>query len=827
MGESASDTGKPQDLYTWAQPGFWRFIFVSTWWFNPLLGQAPASAAVRAGEGLEVTLVHTWPWPPWVTLLVLIVAAAYVLLVYFREPGDVGRRTRLMLAGLRLGLIALVIVMMYGWMRNRHRTDLPDLVLVVDDSRSMEFADRYGDSRLMQRLRKRLDTVGLEEPSRINLAKSLLLKPGAGWLDRLREKYNLKLYFLATTARIQGLSADAIEKRVAAVEATQQSSRLGDGLQSILEAQRGRPTAAVVVLSDGVTTEGKSISEVANYARRKHIPLFLLGVGDERPPRDLRLSDLLVDEVVFLGDVVNFDFKLAGSGFATETVSVRLKRKGQDRVLAQRQVELDGDGTSASVRLALRATEQGDFEYVVEVEPLRNETNLSNNRLSQMVSVRDETIRVLYVQEYPSLEFRFLKTLLERQVKLGSKENVIQLTTVLQEADQGYTDLDETAMRVFPVSRDELFAYDVVIFGDVNPAYMSRPVLENLNAFVAERGGGVVFIAGPRHTPLAYRNTPLETLMPIELSTVHLPDEAALIDDSFSVTPTRLGKVSPQLQLAATPAESLDVWSKLPAIRWLLTAPDTRVAARVLVGTDPALPGGPRSVVIMQLVGAGRVIFHATDESYLWSRVDGSDQYYQRYWLQTIRYLSRAKLLGANRTVEVVPDRSQYYRGESVPLQVRFYDERMAPVADDGVVLLLERQQGRRQRINLQRDAVRRGVFGGTASNLTEGTYRVWVVVPRLDGKPPTWRFTVVPPPGEQAKLMMDAADLKQAAQTSEGKFYTLGSADRLLADLPQGRQVRIESLPPSPVWNSPWLAGLFVILLVTEWLGRKRVGWL
>jgi hypothetical protein len=247
----------------------------------------------------------------------------------------------------------------------------------------------------------------------------------------------------------------------------------------------------------------------------------------------------------------------------------------------------------------------------------------------------------------------------------------------------------------------------------------------------------------------------------------------------------------------------------------------------VLVETTAASIDVPRPVVVMQLVGAGRVIFHATDESYMWSRVGGSDQYYERYWLQTIRYLSRTKLLGSNRSIEVVPDRSQYYRGETVPLQVRFYDERMAPVEDDGVAVLLERQQGRRQRIKLRRDSVRRGVFEGTVRNLAEGSYRVWVVVPRIDGKPPTWQFNVVPPPGEQAKLMMDAEDLRQAAQTSDGEFYTLATADRLIRDLPRGRQVRIESLPSTPVWNSPLLAGLFVILLIVEWLWRKRLGWL
>ncbi len=796
-------------------------------WMRNLWSGIFGTPSPRAGEGLEESLVHSWPWPPWLTLLLLIVAGVFFVGLYLREPGQVPRSTRLSLAAIRLSLFALVVMMMYGWMRDRFRTDLPDLVIVVDDSQSMEFADQYEDGRLNARLLERLQGAQLEGASRINLVKSLLLSPGAGWLEQLRDKYNVKCYLLGSTARVQSGASGSLEEKLRVAQADQPTSRLGDGLQNILEAQRGRPTAALVLLSDGVTTEGKSISEVAHYARRKGIPLFLLGVGDQRPPRDLRLSDLLVDEVVFLGDLVNFDFKLAGIGFPKEQVVVRLKLAGSDQLLAQQQFELTGDGAPQNVRLSYRPGEVGDFQCVVEVQPLENESNLSNNELSQTVQVRDETIRVLYVQEYPSLEFRYLKTLLERGLKLGGKGKAVQLTTVLQEADQGYVELDETAQRVFPVGRDELFAYDVVIFGDVNPSYMSRPVLENLAAFVTQRGGGVVFLAGPRHTPLAYRDSPLEDLFPMDLNTTQLPDESRLTEDSYSVGLSRLGLVSPQLQLADTPAENLAAWKELPPLRWLLRMPDMRLAARVLVETQGGEQDGPLPVVSMQLAGAGRVVFHATDESYLWSRLHGSDQYYERYWLQTIRYLSRAKLLGANKTVELIPDQSQYYRGETVPLQVRFFDDRMAPVADDGVVVLLEQQQGRRQRIKLLRDTTRRGLFESAVNNLAEGSYRAWIVVPTVDGQPPTWQFAVVPPPGEHARLVMDAADLQQAAKTSAGNFYTLHSAHSLLDDLPPGRQVRIESLPPSPIWNSPLLAALFLLLLVAEWLWRKRLGWL
>ena len=116
-------------------------------------------------------------------------------------------------------------------------------------------------------------------------------------------------------------------------------------------------------------------------------------------------------------------------------------------------------------------------------------------------------------------------------------------------------------------------------------------------------------------------------------------------------------------------------------------------------------------------------------------------------------------------------------------------------------------------------------VSGGWRSG--SDNFRPWMAAPLLDGSAPSRRFSVVPPPGEQARLEMDAVDLRSAAQESDGKFYTVETAHRLIGDLPRGRQVRIEALPATPIWNSPWLAGLLVALLLMEWLLRKRLGWM
>ena len=54
-----------------------------------------------------------------------------------------------------------------------------------------------------------------------------------------------------------------------------------------------------------------------------------------------------------------------------------------------------------------------------------------------------------------------------------------------------------------------------------------------------------------------------------------------------------------------------------------------------------------------------------------------------------------------------------------------------------------------------------------------------------------------------------------------------MADAGRLLDELPPGRQVPIESLPPQVLWNQWWLLLTFLGLLVAEWILRKRKGML
>jgi hypothetical protein len=278
------------------------------------------------------------------------------------------------------------------------------------------------------------------------------------------------------------------------------------------------------------------------------------------------------------------------------------------------------------------------------------------------------------------------------------------------------------------------------------------------------------------------------------------------------------------MQLGDSPEETQAIWRRLPPLYWLLEAPRTKMGVRVLA--EASLPVGPDGrrlpVICLQYVGAGKVLFHATDETWRW-RWRAGDRFFARYWVQTIRYLCRAKLSEGNQAVTLSADRRHYARGEPVWLRANFADERLAPPEDDGVAVVVEQAGQKTQRIQLHRTAAGRSGFEGVLSRLEPGSYHAWIATPTIEGGAPAVDFNVAPPAGEFSRVRMDAAEMRQAARQTGGQFYTFETADQLAGDLPPGRQVPLESLPPRPLWNRWPVLALFLTLLVGEWILRKR----
>ncbi|MGD0900431.1 MAG: vWA domain-containing protein, partial [Thermoguttaceae bacterium] len=517
-------------------------------WLERWLGLAPS-----AGEGTAWRLEIHWPWPSWVTLLAAAAAATLVVAIYLREGRQASRRWRLMLAAMRLGLVALVLSMIAEVELLLDRTGLPTVAVLIDDTRSVTTVDSYPEG-LRRALAERLRRAELphgRDLSRWNLARTLLAENHGALLEELAEDYKLRFYFLTGVRASRRADVPGIVEELRSAEPLGDSTRLGAAVRSVLDEFRGTTPAAIVLVTDGINTEGPSLAETAAYARRRGVPLYFVGLGSDQPVRDLRLSDLRVEDVVFVDDVVDFHFRLTGAGFAGKKVGLVLRKDDRPEVLARVEAAVGPDGQAQEVQLLYRPTQVGRFRYTIDIERPEGGLETPHAPLSRSIQVRQAKIRVLLAQACPSFEYRFLRNMLLR-------DKTIELHTVLQDADVEYAEEDKAALRGFPVRRDELFSYDVVILGDASPALLGGPILQALADFVDQpgKGGALVLVAGPQFMPRAYRDTPLGAILPFDPATVRYPDPTKPLVDGFVVQPTELGLASPPMQLGDTPEES-------------------------------------------------------------------------------------------------------------------------------------------------------------------------------------------------------------------------------------------------------------------------------
>jgi hypothetical protein len=613
------------------------------------------------------------------------------------------------------------------------------------------------------------------------------------------------------------------------------------------------------MLTDGVTTKDETLGQVAEYAGQRGVPLFFVGIGDDHEVRDLKLHDLQVEDTVYVHDRVMFEARLTGRGYKDMTVKVALKlrqKDGKEKVLKRQDVRIDKRGNPVKVQFSDQPDTPGERLYIVEVEmprvgPEEKPPNPADLRLQRNVFVQDtKLIKVLYVESTPRYEFRFIKTLLERESPDKKKNKSIELKVLLTDADEGFPAQDATALPAFPATKEELDAYDVVILGDVDPR--SRKIgdagLRRLAEFVSKRGGGLLMIAGTQFSPHAYRGTAVAEVLPIESSGL-APIEPEDRPDGYRPELTPVGRRHPIFRFTPDDGDNLVIWQRLAPMYWWSEGYRTKPLAEVLavhprVKADAKALGGQQGhpLVAQHFVGAGRCMFFGFEETWRW-RFREDEFHFNQFWLRTVRYLSRSRI---SRTTLRLDRQAPYRVGEPIKVTVQFPDNSLVPgLRPDGkgpdkidVKVMVEHKpapgpdgEGETEIQTLQLAKVEGSwaTYEGILVRTREGKYKFSLTNPDVSkqqpsGEKPNAEAIVIQPPGELDRLRMNIEELKQAAEATDGQFYTLASADRVLDDLPAGVRVDVSTpRPPEPLWNHLVLFLLVLGLLASEWVLRKR----
>ncbi len=744
--------------------------------------------------------------------------AIVIVLLYRRDAARLSRWKRACLTALRLSAAALLLVMLSRLSLRVDQTRLPTVAVLIDVSRSMGVQDTYPDPGQAQTARQLSRSDGKSSPTRLEIARGLLSSRNHEFLSRLRRSHQVKLYSFDEHAHPLATRSQSSEQDTAALleqlAPEGRETAVGTAVRDVLEEFRGSSLSAIL-LTDGITTtrDDARLSQAASDAQAAGVPLYTVGIGSDSPARDLELFDLLAPDSVYLGDPATLTFRRRSYGLAGKEVTVRLTTEQSDTPLAQRTLVLGADGVGESTELTFVPEQAGDYLLTVSIAPLPGEFSTSNNRLTHRLIVREDQFRVLYVEGPPRWEYRALKPVLER-------DHTVNLKTFLQTADLEFADEDRTALRAFPATFDELAEYDVIVWGDVDLDALPPSVPEMLQRYVAETGGGLVFIAGPAHTPLTFAGTPLETLLPVSLIGASDSTEFEQETRGFRLQRTEAGSAWSFMRLAGDAEQDARIWNQFPPeIQWFVATPERKPAAQVLaVHPYAQTAAGRLSLIVLQRYGRGQVLYHGFEQSWTWrKRVE--DRYFGRYWSQAVRALARSRSPGSDATAELTTDRRIYEPGDAVRVRLRRTD---TGTDFTPATVTVESMAGRRQSATLSARPGYERVQEAVFRDLPLGDYRAFLSDP-TGGPTLATTFRIEAAERELRERKIDRLELERAARISHGEFVMFDAAASLPDRIPRGKPVRLTESRPLPLWSRPEIVALLVALLSLEWVLRKR----
>jgi hypothetical protein len=442
-----------------------------------------------------------------------------------------------------------------------------------------------------------------------------------------------------------------------------------------------------------------------------------------------------------------------------------------------------------------------------------------------------------------------VKVLLERESERSVGGKGVEIKVVLLNASKGWDTTDRAAYQVDKAgaqtgmpTREELFGFDVIILGDVDPRQFKQAtgVLQNIADFVKVKGGGLLFLSGEHGTPAAFADTPLADVLPVipDAAAPRTPEDAA-ITESFRPKITPAGRQHPLFRFSPDDGEAANIWNRLQPLYWYAKG-YRRKPNTVVLATHPDRPaeggaaGELHPLVVQTFAGAGPVLFLGFDDTWRW-RYRNDEEHFDRFWIQAVRVLAQSRV----RRVELlVSPKGEFRRDEKMTVIVRFPVEAPGPAAGQPVRVGLIRgplpnsdgtpRAGPREASSLTLSRVPGpGVqYQTTLTHTPEGEYRFTLTDPESPPgiSPPTAVARVLPPLGERDHVELNKSDLISAANLSSGGFYTLADADRVFDDLKNMERVPLNKpCPPIELWNSPAVYLLIVLLLSAEWMLRKR----
>ena len=813
------------------------------------VGRRPTRPAARApialavgGPGIVVAILWMNRWHAAPLVIIGAMLLLWVMHSYHRTTAPIGRLLRAALVAMRMVIIVLLLAFMFNptLYSIEHKTINSALVVLYDTSKSMGIADAGGDGKA-----RRIEAV-------------------RGAVGKVSEKlkslhgYDLEQFSFDDRGGDQWVTPVQDPAEALKAPLTLDTTAIGKSIDSACREVGAQRIAGVIVFTDGAdnAAAGETLKIVEDLAhRRVPVPVWPVAVGSDKPPTDRPVAAIkemsLSDHKLPVFDVLAVHAVYELINLPNRPVRVELVfGQGDNAKVADSQVITAAEGKSSDlISLDLKVTPTTAGFHAVTVRVADDAAAEDGTKLAgpfaqrtDYVQVDDDKLNVLYVEGKHRDEAKFII-----QALGGSDLLRLNRQFILTNAA-----LDAGANTSWPKDEAEWKKYHVIILGDVKASVFSAAELKTIAAMVQDYGKGLMMIGGrDAFGQGGWPDTPVAKLMPFDLH-----QAAGQIAQPFKLEATPQGLAHPLMQLDDKPEANAKAWAEIPPIEGANRFPDSATIVRenpgaMVLARTPA----DQPIIVAGQSGKGRVLAMAMDTTWRWRfhlDVDKGVKWHNHFWRQAVTWLAnrdaaiwvrcdqpRYRLIerrtpqgGIERVVRdkisvtaCIVDRNGKPVGADAKPKLKLFRPGAATKPDSDppdpadVIDMASHFRGDLFQIDLPRPPTQ----GGEHTLVFEG---------EVDGRPvraeahflvETIDLELAPPGLANYEFLRQLASITKSAG---GQFYTINELDKLLERFKSAEYLDtydVENTRDLGKESRWWLLAALVVLLLAEWIIRKR----
>lgn len=712
----------------------------------------------------------------WLVLIFSVIIAVGLSFFYYKTTNpQLSRFWKSLLFALRsIGLSILLIILFEPVLSLiRGSIDDPRLAIVIDNSVSMSISDAKGN-------RKQDFLKVLEQ-----------LKP------ELESGNYPKFIFDVGFKRYEKYSSDSLK-------INGQLTDISKPIEWINQIAKDENIQSILIVTDGNYNTGKNpLYEVENYGK----PIYVIGIGDTNTPKDLSVSSIITNEIMYVNNPAPVNVNINISGYINGKTEVKLFDNSAE--IGRQELTIDPNRTFYSLSFEYKPTKEGMHKLTIKVGQLENELTIKNNSASEFINVLKNKRKYLVFAGSPSSDLSFFKNSV-------LKENGVEVKTfVNKNSNEFYEGIPNS---------QEIQSADIIVLIGFPIQATQASVMELIKSGL-ESGKPLFFIGSQNvdYSKLKY----LEDYLPFTTLSSRQQEFSAIAEF------TKQSANNPLLRLSGKENE-LTFWNQLPPIfrteTFIKAKPETEVLAMVKVNnvtlSEPMILTrqflNKKSIAV-----AGYGIYRWKLLGYAPEMAKGEKDkldLYDKFIQNSMKWLS----VEPNKKNVIVRSSKKFYSmGERIEFNAQVYDASMSPV--DNAIVNLTVTTGK-DKYELSLSPRGNGLFFGYLESLPENEYYfsgdAFLNSTKLGSD--NGRFSVGETSVEYSALRMNIDLLKEIAKRSGGKFYDINSSANCMNDIKSGKYFQPTALTlhsEIPLWNYPWILGIAIVIFALEWFLRKRFG--